>query len=175
MGLNKISYIKQLNNGKWRVYSKSGKNMGTYDSKSDAESRLKDIEMFKHINADDVLYSAIELETTVKLSGWSEIGNTAVSGLCEAISSIEDYLITSANKKDSRKDKNDAKHKGNKWKKMPKGWTSKSRKEYYQSIGGFDECLKDMKGKMEDPGAFCASLKDRVQGKGWRKKKRKKK
>ncbi|KKN18083.1 hypothetical protein LCGC14_0959420 [marine sediment metagenome] len=67
------------------------------------------------------------------------------------------------------------KRKGKKWKKMPKGWKPKSRKSYYESIGGFDGCMEEMKDKMDDPGAFCASLKDRVKGKDWRKKKKKKK
>lgn len=65
--------------------------------------------------------------------------------------------------------------KGKKWKKLPKGWDTESRKDYYESIGGFDGCMEEMEGKMDDPGAFCASLKDRVKGKSWRKKKRKKK
>ena len=72
-------------------------------------------------------------------------------------------------------EKQAAARKGKKWKDMPKGWTAKSRKEYYESIGGFDECLEKMEDKVDDPGAFCASLKDRVKGKGWRKKKKKKK
>lgn len=45
----KIAVIKKLPNGKYRVESKSGKNLGTYDSKADAEDRLKQIEMFKHM------------------------------------------------------------------------------------------------------------------------------
>jgi hypothetical protein len=45
----KTSYIKQLSNGEYRVYSKSGKNLGTYTSKSEAEDRLKEVEMFKHM------------------------------------------------------------------------------------------------------------------------------
>ena len=72
------------------------------------------------------------------------------------------------------------KKKGKQWKKMPKGWKSKSRKSYYESLVGKSEhpvskCMEEMKGNIDDPGAFCASLKDRVEGKGWRKKKKKKK
>lgn len=48
--LRKFSYIRQLSSGKWRVYSEDGKNLGTYDSKSKAEERLKDVEMFKHMD-----------------------------------------------------------------------------------------------------------------------------
>ena len=35
---------------KWQVQSKKGKNLGTYDTKKEAEKRLKDVEMFKHMN-----------------------------------------------------------------------------------------------------------------------------
>lgn len=51
---------------------------------------------------------------------------------------------------------------GDKWKKMPKGWDKGSRKSFYKSMGkGVNKCMKKMKGKISDPGAFCASLKDR--------------
>jgi len=30
------------------------------------------------------------------------------------------------------------------------------------------KCIKDMEGKIDDPGAFCASLADKVEGKEWR-------
>lgn len=49
----KLSYIKQLSDGKWRVYSRSGKNLGTYNSKSKAEKRLQQVEMFKHMKKDE--------------------------------------------------------------------------------------------------------------------------
>jgi len=70
--------------------------------------------------------------------------------------------------------------KGKKWKKMPKGWTPKSRKSYWETITGKTEhpvtkCIDEMEDKIKDPGAFCASLKDRVEGMGWRKKKKSKK
>lgn len=35
---------------KYQVQSRKGKNMGTYDTKKEAEKRLKDVEMFKHMN-----------------------------------------------------------------------------------------------------------------------------
>lgn len=34
---------------KWRVLSEKGKSLGEYDSKAKAETRLKQIEMFKHM------------------------------------------------------------------------------------------------------------------------------
>lgn len=45
----KISFIKKLKNGKYRVTSRSGKNLGTYSTKSEAKKRLKQVEMFKHL------------------------------------------------------------------------------------------------------------------------------
>lgn len=34
---------------KWQVQSEKGKNLGTYDTKEEAEKRLKEVEMFKHV------------------------------------------------------------------------------------------------------------------------------
>lgn len=45
--LNKISFIKELPGGKWRVTSKKGKNLGTFDSKEEAKKRLQQVEYFK--------------------------------------------------------------------------------------------------------------------------------
>ena len=41
--------IVKLPNGQYRVESKSGRNLGTYDSKEKAEERLQMVEMFKHM------------------------------------------------------------------------------------------------------------------------------
>ncbi len=46
--MNKIAFIKEISKGKWRVLSKKGRNLGTYDSKEQAEKRLKQVEFFKH-------------------------------------------------------------------------------------------------------------------------------
>jgi hypothetical protein len=46
----KNSYIGRLSNGKWRVYSSKGRTLGTYSSKKQAEKRLQQIEMFKHMD-----------------------------------------------------------------------------------------------------------------------------
>jgi protein tyrosine/serine phosphatase len=51
--LEKFAYIRKLPNGKYRVFSEKGKNMGTYKSRSEAKDRLKAIEYFKHQKADD--------------------------------------------------------------------------------------------------------------------------
>jgi hypothetical protein len=59
-----------------------------------------------------------------------------------------------------------------KWETMPKGWTDESRKEFWETLTGdvkhkVTKCIKEMEGKFDDPGAFCASLADRVDP-GWR-------
>lgn len=58
------------------------------------------------------------------------------------------------------------------WEKMPKGWTDESRKKFWETLTGdvkhkVTKCIKEMEGKFDDPGAFCASLADRVDP-GWR-------
>jgi hypothetical protein len=63
------------------------------------------------------------------------------------------------------------------WEKMPKGWTDESRKKFWDTLTGdrkhkVTACIKKMKDKMDDPGAFCASLADRVDP-GWRSRKKK--
>lgn len=63
---------------------------------------------------------------------------------------------------------------GDKWKKLPKGWTDASRKKFWDSLTSrapkhkVSQCIKRMDGKVDDPGAFCAALADRVIGKSWR-------
>jgi hypothetical protein len=63
---------------------------------------------------------------------------------------------------------------GHKWKgPLPKGWTDASRKKFWDSLTSgapkhkVTQCIKRMEGKVSDPGAFCASLADRVIP-GWR-------
>lgn len=47
------------------------------------------------------------------------------------------------------------------WSRLPKGWTQESAEKFWKSIGGSaTKCMKKIKGKVDDPGAFCASLKD---------------
>jgi len=69
---------------------------------------------------------------------------------------------------------------GDKWQKMPKGWTEESREKFWTSLTGdvkhkVTKCIKQMEGKVDDAGAFCASLADRVEGTEWRSEPRKKK
>lgn len=52
-----------------------------------------------------------------------------------------------------------------KWKKMPEGWKSKSRKSFFKNLAdeSVGECMSKIKNHVDDPGSFCASLKDRVK------------
>jgi hypothetical protein len=73
--ITKISFIRKLPNGKWRVLSEKGRNLGTYNSHEAAKERLKQVEMFKHMkkkkaskniidlsHLEDVSYSAVMRE-----------------------------------------------------------------------------------------------------------------
>lgn len=58
------------------------------------------------------------------------------------------------------------------WSKLPKGWTQESVKKFWDKLTGdrkhkVTACIKKMEGKMDDPGAFCASLADMMDP-GWR-------
>lgn len=44
-----LEYIKH-ENGKYNVYSHTGKHLGSYSSRKQAQHRLKQIEYFKHLN-----------------------------------------------------------------------------------------------------------------------------
>ena len=46
----KISFIRKLPNGQYRVLSEKGKNLGTYSTKDEAKKRLHLIEWFKHLD-----------------------------------------------------------------------------------------------------------------------------
>lgn len=46
----KISRIRKLPNGKFRVVSRDGENLGTYKSREAAKKRLKQVEYFKHFD-----------------------------------------------------------------------------------------------------------------------------
>jgi hypothetical protein len=59
-----------------------------------------------------------------------------------------------------------------KWEKLPNGWTQESVKKFWGSLTGENKhkvtkCMKQMEGKVDNTGAFCASLADKVDP-GWR-------
>jgi hypothetical protein len=82
--------------------------------------------------------------------------------------------------KDDKKDKKEKAKPGKsegKWSDLPKGWTKKSAESFWNSIGGsVTKCRKKLKDadEIDDTGAFCASLKDKLEGPEWRKEKKKK-
>lgn len=55
---------------------------------------------------------------------------------------------------------------------LPKGWTQKSLSKFSKSLTGkkatqkgfFDKCVERMKGKLDNPEGFCASIKDERHG-----------
>ncbi len=54
-----------------------------------------------------------------------------------------------------------------KWKSLPKGWNQDSLKKFWNSLTGdrkhkITKCIEKMKGKVDDPGAFCGGLASRV-------------
>lgn len=77
-GIQKTAIVRKLPNGKYRIFSEKGKNLGTFTSKEKADKHLQEIEYFKHKKADfrddldeetidftdlkDVSYSAIMRE-----------------------------------------------------------------------------------------------------------------
>ena len=63
-----------------------------------------------------------------------------------------------------------------KWNSLPKGWTQKSVEKFWSSLTGdrkhkVTACIKKMDGKVDNPGAFCASLNDKIDP-GWRSRKK---
>lgn len=48
--LVKIARVRKLPNGKYRVLSQKGKNLGTFDSERAAKKHLKQVEYFKHLD-----------------------------------------------------------------------------------------------------------------------------
>lgn len=58
------------------------------------------------------------------------------------------------------------------WGKLPNGWTQESVKKFWDSMTGENKhkvtkCMKEMEGKVDNTGAFCGSLADKVDP-GWR-------
>lgn len=55
------------------------------------------------------------------------------------------------------------------WKGLPAGWTMESVRKFWNSLTGdvkhkVTKCIELMEDKMDDPEAFCASVKDMVEG-----------
>lgn len=53
------------------------------------------------------------------------------------------------------------------WTALPRGWTMESVKKFWGNLTGdekhkISQCISKMKGKMDNPGAFCGSLAKKV-------------
>jgi len=49
------------------------------------------------------------------------------------------------------------------WEGLPEGWTKESATKYWKTLTGdnkhkITKCMKEMKGKVGNPGAFCGSV-----------------
>jgi hypothetical protein len=73
--LLKTAVIKKLPNGKYRVLSEKGRNLGTYRSRDQAKKRLKQVEFFKHLDDDD---KAEDQSTIIDLSDLEELSYSAL-------------------------------------------------------------------------------------------------
>ena len=65
--------------GKRRVESKKGKNMGEYDTKENAEKRLKQVEMFKHMNKNKKKTNEADGSKFIDHEPYREYSNDAAS------------------------------------------------------------------------------------------------
>lgn len=60
----KIAKVRKIHNGKYRVLSENGRNLGTYNTKSEANKRLNQIEYFKHKDQNNSKDNIINLDIT---------------------------------------------------------------------------------------------------------------
>ena len=80
----KNSFIRKLPNGKYRVVSRKGKNLGTYKTKEEAKNRLRAVEFFKHKKASN---------NTIDLS---DLEDLSYSAIMRVLRKNADYEITSS-------------------------------------------------------------------------------
>lgn len=73
--LLKIAVIKKLPNGKYRVESRKGKNLGTYPTEDKAKNRLRQVEFFKHLDKNNALDSQ---QDTIDLIDLEELSYSAL-------------------------------------------------------------------------------------------------
>lgn len=51
------------------------------------------------------------------------------------------------------------------WQRLPEGWTRESLESFWDSVGGsVTACMEQIAGRVDDPAAFCASIKDVMEG-----------
>ena len=82
--------IVHLDNGKWQVQSEKGRNMGTYDTKKEAEKRLGQVEYFKHVNESTRSTLISKAKSADKYANGKGSRWTA-KGKCSVANTVKDY------------------------------------------------------------------------------------
>lgn len=59
--MDKFSYVRKLPDGRYRVFSEKGKNLGTFNNEKEAKSHLKEIESFRNKNNKSIKKALWEL------------------------------------------------------------------------------------------------------------------
>lgn len=98
--------IVHLSNGDWQVQSEKGRNMGTYDTKKEAEKRLGQVEYFKHMNEtiekhdtlNQKLFDGMQLKPEVRKKA-EEVVNEFLRILAEdeVKITVRDVILTGSN------------------------------------------------------------------------------
>jgi hypothetical protein len=84
----KESFIKKQPNGKYRVVSRKGKNLGEYTSKENAKKRLQQVEYFKHNKAEDLRL----LARSFRDQGKSELCDEILLKIAKETEALNDVL-----------------------------------------------------------------------------------
>jgi hypothetical protein len=84
--LVKVARVRRLPNGKYRVLSQKGKNLGTFDSERAAKKHLKEVEYFKHL---DNSHAEDDASTVIDLTDVEEFAYSAVMRKLRQKASIE--------------------------------------------------------------------------------------
>lgn len=87
--LVKVAKIRQLPNGKYRVLSRKGKNLGTFDSERAAKKHLKEVEYFKHLDKSN----AEDGESIIDLTDADEFAYSAIMRKLREKASKEQVIV----------------------------------------------------------------------------------
>ncbi|MHA1883078.1 MAG: hypothetical protein ACTSUO_08540 [Candidatus Thorarchaeota archaeon] len=154
-------YVHKLDGDVWGIFRVSWfENGGTYSrriavirSKGEALQRGEKIAKEEGIEFEGVQEHPADRETKENKIGGKE-------HVVEMEETQEEILV-----KESSVDEG--------WEKLPRGWTKESLDSFARSLtkktkgdpkGFVTACMKEMEGKVDNPAAFCASLKDRYLG-----------
>lgn len=85
----KVSRLRKLPNGKYRVVSQEGKNLGTYKSREAAKKRLKQVEYFKHFDHSN----SEDKSSIIDLTGAEEFTYSAIMRKLRKEASNEQVLV----------------------------------------------------------------------------------